>query len=369
MPIITAPTDKLVIPLDGFSTYGWSGSFGNVNNYDTGTAFPFVPQETFTLTTIIFYYRVNTAPSPNTWTVGVQYPNVTNGKPSDTFQTSASWICPSSGAGFAEAQVPSFTMIKGTFYWIVINNGGLGSSGNVSIFTSVTDVTINRINGMIFKSNNIWNAGNARNTGNFWLYSGTKYYGPSCLSLADTDTARISPNESGTTFKLPVDHPTITLKSMLFNLSTFSIDTIYSVKVRDASRNLLTTATFNGNFNSSSFTFTFNGVPTTYYSFNLPYFEFDTPVDFNANTKYYITFTGTTGTPPLLRYSTNLNAQLMTDVRNGIEAHFVTYDGTTYTEFTNRTCQGYLLFDEIKYEQLGGTTIYSSSAGFNQLDF
>ena len=156
---------------------------------------------------------------------------------------------------------------------------------------------------------------------------------------------------------------------MLFNLSTFSIDTIYSVKVRDASRNLLATATFNGNFNSSSFTFNSNGVPTTFYSFNLPYFEFDTPVDFTANTKYYITFTGTTGTPPLLRYSTNLNAQLMTDVRNGIEAHFVTYDGTTYTEFTNRTCQGYLLFDAIKYEQLGGTTIYSSAAGFNQLDF
>jgi hypothetical protein len=367
MPIITTTTDKLIISLDGFTTYDYGSQYGGLNNYDTEVGFHFVPQETFTLTTIIFFYNIQTAPSPNTWTIGVQSFNATSGRPSDVFLTSGPWIAPSSGNGFASVAVTPFSMIKGNWYWIVLRNGGLGSGGQVQITSGCHASNFNgRMLGRIFKSNNVWNYSTAQAQGNFWLYSGTKYYGPCCFTTTESDTARLSPNESGTTFKLPIGHPTITLKSMEFYLTTNLPDTVYSVKVKNEAGNTLATATVNGNLAARVLTF---GNGSTFISSFLPYFEFDTSVDFVANTKYYIMLTGITGTPPLLRYSTNLNAQLMTDVRNGIEAHFVTYDGTSYTEYTNRTCQGYLMFDAIKYEQLGGTTIYSSALGFNQLDF
>jgi hypothetical protein len=364
MPIITTPTDKLIISLDGFSTYDYGSGISGLNNYDTERAFYFIPQETFTLTTIIFFYSVTTAPSPNTWTIGVQSFNASNGKPTDVFLTSGPWVAPSSGNGFASVAVTPFSMIKGNWYWIVLKNGGFGSSGSVAITTAcLSSGSDSRMLGGLGKANNTWSDPRVQPGGNFWLYSGTKYYGPCCFTTTASDTARSSPNESGTTFKLPIGHPTITLKSMEFYLTTNLPDTVYSVKVKNESGNVLATATVNGNLAARTVTFAggFSFVSAT-----LPYFEFDTSVDFVANTKYYIMLTGITGTPPLLRYSTNLNAQLMTDVRNGIEAHFVTFDGTSYTEFTNRTCQGYLMFDAIKYQKIG-ETIYSLPAGFNQI--
>ena len=75
--------------------------------------------------------------------------------------------------------------------------------------------------------------------------------------------------------------------------------------------------------------------------------------------------TGTSGTPPLLRTATQPNAQIPTDVRNGIIANMVEYNGTTFTETTTKICQGFLIFDTIKYDQTGGATIYSLPAGFN----
>ena len=55
MPIITTTTDKLIISLDGFTTYDYGSGYNGLNNYDTERGFHFVPQETFTLTTIIFF--------------------------------------------------------------------------------------------------------------------------------------------------------------------------------------------------------------------------------------------------------------------------------------------------------------------------
>jgi hypothetical protein len=78
--------------------------------------------------------------------------------------------------------------------------------------------------------------------------------------------------------------------------------------------------------------------------------------------------TGTSGTPPLLRVSVNLNGQLLTDVRHGVEAVFVTYDGTTFTETASRSCLGYLLFDALTYTQTGGAAVYSIPASFSQLE-
>jgi len=355
MATITVDTDKLIIPLDGFTaqnTYG-STSFA-IAGSNGGVAWYYVPQENFTLTTIIFFYNVTTTPSPATFDVGIQGISGTTGLPDGTFQTSGTWTCPASGSGFASVTVTSFSMVKGTPYYVVIRNATTGYSGSVSITNTCNNNTLHRYAGSHTRTSGVWSGASTRPGGNFWLYSGTKYYGPSCHTTSGSETARSSPNEIGTTFQLPTNHPTIRLKSMQFQVVSPTTGTTFEVRVRNGAGTLLATAVVDGDFNTTA---------------SLPFFEFNNTVDFVAGTKYYIMLTGTSGTPPLLRTAVNVNGNLMTDVRNGIIANKVEYNGTTYTETTGSTCFGYLLFDALKYDQTGGSTVYSLPAGFNQLDF
>lgn len=354
MATITVPTDKFIIPLDGFTaqnTYGSVSTTLSANN--AGIAWYFVPQESFTLTTIIFFYSVTTTPSPNTFDVGIQGFNATTALPDGTFQTSGTWTCPASGSGFAQVTVTSFSMVKGTPYYVVIRNAVSGYTGSVSITTNANANAVHRYNGSHTRTSGVWGGSSTRPGGNFWLYSGTKYYGPSCYTTTGSQTARSAPNEIGTTFQLPANHPTLRLKGMQFYSVSPSIGTVWECRVRNAAQTLLATATVDGDFNTTA---------------SLPYYEFDNYVDFVAGTKYYIMITGTTGTPPNLRTASNLNGQLMTDVRNGIVANLVEYNGTTYTETAAVGCQGYLLFDQITYTQTGGATVYSLPASFSQLE-
>lgn len=354
MPTVTVPTDKVVIPLDGFvaqNTYGSASTSIGGNN--AGIAWLYVPQESFTLTTIIFPYAVVTGPSPNTFDVGIQGFNATTGLPDGTFQTSGVWTCPASGSGFAQVTVTSFSMVKGTAYYVVIRNAISGYTGSVTVTTNCSNNQLHRYAGSHTRTSGVWGGASTRPGGNFWLYSGSKYYGPSCYTTTGSETARSTPNEIGTTFQLPANHPTLRLKGMQFLTVSPSIGTVWECRVRNAAGTLLATAIVDGDFNTTS---------------TLSYYEFNNAVDFVAGTKYYIMISGTTGTPPLLRTATNLNSQLMTDVRNGIVANKVEYNGTTYTETASSTCIGYLLFDQISYDQTGGAPVYSLPASFSQIE-
>lgn len=353
MATITVPTDKLIIPLDGFATFNWGSAGINISGSNGGAAAYYVPYENFTITQIVFFYTVTTTPSPATFDVGVQGFNASTGLPDGTFQTSGTWTCPASGSGFATVNVTSYSMVKGTPYYIVWRNATAGYTGSVQINVMSSNKTIDKLIGTHSRTSGVWATASTRPSGNFFLYSGTKYYGNSCFTTNASETARSSPNEIGTTFQLPAGHPTLTLRNCVFNVVTVSTGTIFECRVRNAAGTLLATATIDGDFNTTS---------------TLPYYEFDNAVDFVAGTKYYIMITGTTGTPPLLRTATQPNAQIPTDIRNGIIANMVEYNGTTYTESTSKICQGYLLFDTIKYDQTGGTTNYIIPSGFEQIN-
>lgn len=355
MPTISVPTDKLIIPLDAFSTYLFGSASATIGGSNAGVAWYFVPPENFTLTAVIFQFGVSTAPTPNTFDVGIQGFDATTGLPDGTFQTVGTWTCPASGSAFATVTVTSFSMVKGTPYYVVVRNATSGYSGAVTINVNSSNVQNNSNFGSHTRTSGIWAGASTRPGGNFWLYSGTKYYGPNTYSLNGSEAAISNPNELGTTFQLPAGHPTLTLTGVLLNLASFNVET-YTVRVRNAAGTILASNESDGDLNTTQ---------------NTPYWELNTPVDFVAGVKYYILLCETpdAGDAPLIRSSTNLNAQLMTDVRGGIVANLVLYNGSTYTETTNKSCGGYLLFNNIKYDQTGGTPTYSLPAGFNQLDF
>jgi hypothetical protein len=355
MPTITVPTEKLIIPLDGFATVQYGSSSQAIAANNAGVAWYYVPPETFTITSIIFNFTVGTGPSPNTFDVGIQGVDATTGKPNGTFVSSGVWTCPASGGGFATVTVSSFSMVKGTAYYVVVRNAISGYSGNVTINVNCSSNQSGSVFGAHTRTSGVWSGATTRPGGNFWLYSGTKYYGPSCYTLSASETARTGSDEIGTTIQLPAGHPTLTLTGVIFNLASFNVET-YTVRVRNAAGTILASNASDGDFNTNQ---------------NVPYWELNTTVDLVAGTKYYILLCETpdAGDVPLMRTCTNLNAALMTDVRNGIVANMVVYNGTTYTETTTKTCQGYLMFNGIKYDQTGGTTVASLPAGFNQLDF
>ena len=354
MPTISVPSNKIIFSLDGNSTFSYGSASGAFSGSNAGLGIIFVPQENFTLTQIIFQYTVSTTPSPATFDVGIQLPDATTGQPSGTFQTTAVWTCPTSGSGFASVTVPSFSMVKGTQYYIVIRNAISGYTGLVNITAMVSNRLNEKTYGYQGRTSGVWAATSTRPGGAIWLYSGTKYYGYGLYNTSGSEAALTSPNELGTTFQLPSGHPTMTLEGVCFNMVTINTGTLFDVKVRDSSGTLLATATVDGDFCSTT---------------SFPYFVFNTPIDIVAGTKYYIMLAQNSGTTPLLRTCVNFSGTLMTDVRNGIVANKVAYNGTTYTETTGTNCQGYLVFNNLKYNQTGGTATYSLPAGFNQIDF
>lgn len=350
MALIQVPTNKLIFPLDGFATYNFGSASGNIGGSNGGIAWYYVPPETFTITQIIFQYTINTAPSPNTFDVGIQGENATTGMPDGTFVSSGTWTAPSSGNGFATVNVSSFSMVKGTQYFVVIRNATAGYSGSVSIASNCSNKTQDKLIGTQSRTSGVWSGASTRPGGNFWLYDGTKYYGRSTYTLSGSETARTGSNEIGTTIQFPVNGPDLLLKRAHLNVVTVNTGTIFALNVRNAAGTLLGQATLDGDFVSTS---------------SAPTFTFPSPITITAGTKYYIMLAQVSGTPPLLRTCVNPSAQIMTDVRNGVIANKVEYNGTTYTETTATTCQGFFEFEEIQYTQTGGSTVYSLPAGFN----
>ena len=350
MPLVQVPTNKLIIPLDGFSTYNFGSASGSITSSNGGIAWYYVPYETFTLSQIIFQYTINTTPSPATFDVGIQGIDATTGMPNGTFVSSGTWTAPSTGTGFAAITVSSLSMVKGTPYYIVIRNATTGFSGSVSIASNCSNKTQDKLIGANTRTSGVWSAASIRPGGNVWLYSGTKYYGRSTYTLSGSETAQVAPNEVGTTIQFPANGPDLILKRVHLYLTTINTGTVFALNVRDAAGTLLGQATLDGDFVTTS---------------SSPTFTFPSGITMTAGTKYYVMLAQISGTTPLLRICVNYNAQLMTDIRNGVVANKVAYNGTTYTETTASTCQGFLEFEEIQYNQTGGTTNYIIPSGFN----
>lgn len=353
MPTISVPTNNLVLALDGFATYSFGAASGTIGGSNGGVAWYYIPPETFTLTQIIFQYTINTTPSPATFDVGIQGVNATTGLPDGTFTTSAVWTAPASGNGFATVTVTSLSLTKGTPIYIVIRNAIGGYTGSVSIASNCSNKTSDKLIGAHARTSGVWSGPTTRPAGCVWLYSGTKYYGRSTYTLSGSETARTGSNEIGTTIQFPANGPDLLLKRAHLNVVTVNTGTVFALNVRNAAGTLLGQATLDGDFVTAN---------------SAPAFTFPSPITLTAGTKYYILLAAITGTPPLLRTCVNPNAQLMTDIRNGVVANKVEYNGTTYTETTFTTCQGFLVFEQLQYNQTGGATVYSLPASFSQLE-
>lgn len=350
MALIQVPTNKLILALDGFATFNFGAASGSITGSNGGVAWYYVPPETFTLTQIIIQYTINTTPSPNTFDVGIQGLNATTGMPDGTFVSSGTWTAPASGNGFATITVSSFSMVKGTQYYVVIRNATAGFTGSVSIAGNCSNKTQDKLIGLNQRTSGVWSGASTRPGGNFWLYDGTKYYGRSIYTLSGSETARTGLNEIGTTIQFPANGPDLVLKRVHLNVVTVNIGTVFAINVRNAAGTLLGQATLDGDFVTTG---------------SAPIFTFPSPITFTAGTKYYVMLAAITGTPPLLRTCVQPNAQIPTDIRNGVIANKVEYNGTTYTETNTSCCQGFLEFEEIQYNQTGGSTVYSLPAGFN----
>jgi hypothetical protein len=354
MATISVPTNKLVIPLDGFATVNFGSASTTIGSSNGGCAWYYVPTETFTVTTIIFQYTINTTPSPATFDVGIQGVDATTGMPNGTFNTSGTWTAPASGSGWATITVTSLSLTKGTPIYVVIRNATSGYSGSVSIASNCSNKTVDKLIGPNTRTSGVWAGPSTRPGGQFFLYSGTKYYGRSTYTLSGSEIAMVSPNEVGTTIQFPATGPDLILKRATLNVTTVNTGTVFALNVRNSAGTLLGQATLDGDFVSTG---------------SQPTFLFPSPITLTAGTKYYIMLAQISGTTPLLRHCVNYNAQSMTDIRGGVVANKVNYNGTTYTETATNTCQGFLEFDSIQYVQTGGASVYSLPAGFNQLDF
>ena len=353
MATISVNTNKLVVPLDGFATVNFGSASGNFGSSNGGIAWYYIPTETFTLTTIIFQYTINTTPSPATFDVGIQGVNATTGLPDGTFTTSGVWTAPSAGSGWAAITVTSLSLTKGTPIYVVIRNAISGYSGSVSIASNCSNKTVDKLIGTHTRTSGVWSGPSTRPGGNFYLYSGTKYYGRSTYTLSGSEIAQVAPNEVGTTIQFPANGPDLVLKRVVFNVTTINTGTVFAINVRNAAGTLLGQATLDGDFVTTA---------------SFPAFTFPTGITMTAGTKYYIMLAQVSGTTPLMRTCVNYNAQSMTDIRNGVIANKVAYNGTTYTETTGSTCQGFLEFETIQYTQSGGTTNYIIPSGFEQIN-
>ena len=351
MATINVPTSKLCLPIDGFTTTNFGSAAGTMSGSNGGVAVYYVPQENHSVTTIIFQYTIGTAPSPNTFDVGIQGLNATTALPDGTFISSGTWTAPSAGSGFAAVTITTTSLTKGTPYYLVIRNATAGYSGSVSITININNNTQHRTRGSHTRTSGVWAVASTRPGGAIWMYSGTKYYGDGLYGTTGSEAAVTGVNEIGTTLTLPANTPDLQLYGVCLNAVTINAGSLYDIILKNSAGTTMSTITLDGDHNQV-----------------LIYGIFSTPQTITAGSKYYIMMKANTGTTPLMRTAAQYNASLMTDIRNGVVMNRVTYNGTTYTETTATTLQGYLLFNNIAYTQTGGASVYSIPASFNQLE-
>lgn len=355
MAITTVNTDKLLISLDNFFT---GSSYEGVQaGVERGIAFIFIPKENFTVTQIIFSVGTYGDYTSDVFTVGIQNLDI-QGKPDNIYQTSGTFNGPPIQPNYASIQltvnVTPYNIIKGIPVYVVFKNNNINRTQSINIGISNDYNYSSATKGYSWRqSDGTWNRLQGYYSNQIFFYSGSKYYGDALYAKQPylASTARSSPNEIGTTFQLPVNHPTLRLKGVQLHVQSAQANTVFELRIRNSSGTLLSSASVDGDFNSSG---------------GLPYFFFNTSVDFIAGTKYYIMLTGISGTPPLILSTIQPSGQFMTDIRNGIVANLVEYDGTTFTETTNKNVRGYLMFDAIKYDQIVPPPIYSKPGGFSQ---
>lgn len=351
MATITVPTSKLLLPLDGFTTINFGAATSAIGGSNGGVAWYYVPQETHNVTSVIIQYSINTAPSPNTFNVGIQGVNATTGMPDGTFTTSGTWTAPASGSGFAAVTVTTASLTKGTAYYIVVRNAVSGYTGSVSIFSTASNNTTSKTRGSHGRTSGVWGQASNRPGGNVWLYSGTKYYGTGLAGTSGSEAAVTGANEIGTTLTMPVGTPDLQLYGVVLNAVTINAGSLFNIILKNSAGTTLATATLDGDQMNT-----------------LIYAVFPSSQTIVAGSKYYIMMKANTGTTPLIRSASQYSGALMTDVRNGVVMNKVTYNGTTYTETTGVALQGYLLFNNISYTQTGGTPVYSLPASFSQIE-
>ncbi len=352
MALITTPTQKTYFALDGFNTYGYGNIGFAIAGSNGGVAFPWVAPESFTLTQILFTYSVTTAPSPNTFDVGIQGFDATTGMPNGTFVSSGTWTCPASGGGFATVTVSGLSIVAGTQYYVVVRNATAGYTGSVSITCCCRSSSADKTYLPSTRTSGVWATSQLRPAGNFWLYSGTKYYGPSISTTSGSEVAVTAPNEVGVAVTFPAAGPNYILRKVSLYITTIGLGTVYRIGVRDTAGILLASSTLDGDFATGNYMGQ----------------VLDTDVTLVAGTKYYIMLQQVTGTSPLLRMCVQPSAQLMTDVRQGVVANRATFNGTTFTETLTSCPQGYLEFSGIEYTQTGGAPVYSLPASFSQIE-
>jgi hypothetical protein len=356
MPITTVNTDNLVISLDNLSTGNNYSTL--VTNIGRGLAFIFIPKENFTVTQIIFRINATGADySAQIFTVSIQNIDA-EGKPDNINQTSGTWNGPIAPiyinvAEMRTVNVTPYNMVKGVPIYVVFKNNDSNWTGGVNFQISCDTDRRSATKGYTFFSNGVWNRRQSYHSNQICFYSGSKYYGDACFAITPSSisTAKSSPNEIGTTFQLPANHPTLSLKGVQLHVTSALANTVFELRIRNSSGTLLSSVSVDGDFNTAG---------------NTPYFFLSTPVDFVAGAKYYIMITGISGTPPLINTSIQPSGQFMTDIRNGIVANLVEYNGTTFTETTDKNVRGYLMFGAIKYDQTEPPPIYSKPGGFSQ---
>lgn len=351
MATINVNTSKLVLPFDGFSTSNFGAAFGNIGGSNGGLAWYYVPQETHNVTSVVIQYTINTAPSPNTFDVGIQGVNATTGMPDGTFTTSGTWTAPASGSGFATVTVTTASLTKGVAYYIVIRNAVSGYTGSVGFLSTASNNTVGRTRGSHTRTSGVWGLASTRPGGGIWLYSGTKYYGTGLAGVSGSETAVTGVNEIGTTLTMPANTPNLQLYGVMLNAVTINAGSLFDIILKNSSGTTLATTTLDGDIMNT-----------------LIYAVFPSSQTIVAGSKYYIMMKANTGTTPLIRSAAQYSGALMTDVRNGVVMNKVTYNGTTYTETTAVALQGYLMFDQISYDQTGGAPVYSLPASFSQIE-
>ena len=355
MPITTVNTEKIVIALDNL--YSGNDYGGVMTDIGRGLAFIFIPKENFTVTQILFRVQSYGTYTNSIFTVSIQNLDA-QGKPNNIDQTSGTFngpaVQPNYAGEMSTVNVTPYNLTKGVPIYVVFRNNDSNWPGGVNILIGIDNNYRSATKSYTYRSSTgVWDRLQGYHSNQISFYSGSKYYGDACFSTQPflASTARSSPNEIGTTFQLPANHPTLSLKGIQLHVQSAQANTVFDLKIRNSSGTLLSSASVDGDFNTAG---------------NIPYFFFNTSVDFVAGTKYYIMLTGISGTPPLILSTIQPSGQFMTDIRNGIVANLVEYNGTTFTETTNKNVRGYLMFDAIKYDQIEPPPIYSKPGGFSQ---
>jgi hypothetical protein len=352
MAYVTSNRFKGFISPDGIASVTSTFTTFSLNAPNMGIAYQIIMPEAATITRVMLYCTA-VAASTSSPTVCLEGIDLANGQPDNISLSGASVNIPNSSGFLTITLTTPYTASVGSTFYIVIR--WANPTSEVQIFGAARRLTASGSPLVLTRASNASTFTKFTTTNGFpqaIVGSSTKWYGWSCLIAARASGAvQANPVYVGFYFQTPALFPEVLLKSV-HSVTAMPTNELTDFVIFNSAGTTLYSSVYDNDTVGT-------GVMTEFIVAN--------GIWLTPSTKYYVMFRSTTpaATKYIFRNLVNGPA-VVSDFTNGMQWGVSRYSGGTFIDDDTAIPAAVLEICQMRYDQTGGTPVYSLPASFNQ---